>query len=139
MNSAVLLDVAESAASSFRSKGELLAYFQKSFNAVVAEYVRIKQLSPVVASVYDPEGFGRSARLTYDLIGYLADIERATETALRDKPELQRVWFQLAQGLPTDSRLAQQTTQACGRIYAGRKLEPWKYHQRDRYRKRKAA
>lgn len=137
MNSAVLSDVVESAASSFRSKGELLAYFQNSFNAVVAEYVRIKQLSPVVASTFDPEGTDRSDKLTFDLVGYAVDIERATESALRDSPELQQTWFALAQGQPADPKLAHRVIEKCGRIYSARRLEPWRYWSRTQKRKAK--
>jgi hypothetical protein len=131
-------DVAEpGAASSFRSRADLQAHYANSFTATVAEYVRIKQLSPIVASVYDPEGFGRSERLTFDLIGYICDIERATETALRDQPALQAVWFQLALNRPADPKLAHQCIQACGRVYSGRRLEPFRYYRRDRYPKRR--
>lgn len=136
----VLSDVAHRAApSSFRSRAELLAHFENSFTATVMQYSKLKTSSPIVASCCDPDGLDRSERLTPDAIEYLADIENATRCALRDKPQLEGVWFALALGQPTEPKLAQQCMEACGRVYAARGLEPWKYHQRDRYPKRRAA
>ncbi len=138
MNLETLSDVAQrAAASSFRSKADLLAYYANSFTATVEEWSRIRQLSPIVASTFDPDGLDRSKRLTYDLIDYLTDIERATETALKDEPALQTVWFQLAHGEAANPKLTTRIIERCGRIYAARRLEPWKYHQHDRYPKRR--
>ena len=137
MQSAVF-DVAERVATpSIRSRADLQAHYANSFTATVGEYVRIRQLSPVVAHQIDPNPVVRSVRLSYDHLDYVVDIERATEAALREKPELQRAWFQLALGEPVDTGLAQHCIQACGRVYAGRKLEPFRYYRRDRYPKRK--
>lgn len=137
MNLETLGDVAARAATaSFRSKGDMFAYWQDSFTAVQSEWVRIRQLSPIVSSVFDSDRIGKSEKLSFDLVDYACDIERATETALKDAPELQRIWFQLAQGEAADPKLAQSCTAKCGRVYAARRLEPWKYHVRDKHPKR---
>ena len=139
MQSAVFDEAEPGATSLFRSRAGLQAHYANSFTATVAEYIRIRQLSPVVAHQIDPHPVVRSVRLSYDHIDYAVDIERATETALRDQPALQAVWFELALNRPANPKLAHQCIQACGRVYAGRRLEPFRYYQRDRYPKRRAA
>jgi hypothetical protein len=121
------------------SKKELFEHYKDSFCAVVAEYTRVKQLSPVVAANYDPENFGRSTKLHPGLIDWLVDVEHATTEALRDRPDLQAAWFKIALEEPVDLHLERQTIERCGRFYVARKLEPYRYHFRDRYPKRKGA
>lgn len=122
----------------FTSKRDMLAYFQDVFTATVDEYVRIRQLSPVIAHQLDPDPTVRSEKITYSLIDYAVDIEHATEAALKGRQELQCVWFDLAQKKPVDMRLAQEVGDRCGRFYAARKLEPWKYYRRNRYPQHRA-
>jgi hypothetical protein len=66
-------------------------------------------------------------KLSANAIHYKVDIERATELALADEPELQRVWFAMLAGETSDSRLEQEVVSRCGRIYADRELAPWFY------------
>lgn len=115
------------------SKKELFEHYRDSFHAVVEEYVRVRHLSPVVAQNYDPESVGRSTKLHTGLIDWLVDVENATTEALKDRLELQTTWFKIALEEPVDVHLERETTERCGRLYVSRKLEPYRYHFRDRY------
>jgi hypothetical protein len=112
------------------TKQERAAYYEKAALAVITEYLRIKSLSPIVASNPDPEPLTRSQRLTFDLVGYAVDIEHATEKALEGRPDLQSVWFSIALGEPVQAALRNEVSWRCGRIYSARRIEPWKYWRR---------
>ncbi|MBW4039203.1 MAG: hypothetical protein HIU91_10075 [Acidobacteria bacterium] len=115
------------------TRAELQAHYQNVFYAVVAEYVNLKALSPVVASIVDPDGIGKSTKLNYDAIHYIVDIEFATTKALENRLDLQAAWFCLASGEAVAPKLARETITRCGRLYAARKLAPWYYHKSNRY------
>lgn len=115
------------------TRAELDAHYQKVFHAVVAEYVKLKALSPIVASSIDPDGIGKSTKLTYGNIDYIVDIESATEKALENRLDLQATWFCLALGEAVAPKLARETISRCGRLYVARGLAPWKYHKSNRY------
>ena len=123
----------------FRSRAEMLAAWSDVFKAVVVEYVRLKSLCPIVSMTWDPLVSDRSQRLSCESIDYICDIEHATESALKDRPELQKTWFQLALKQPADPTLCQQCIEATGRIYTARRLAPWQYWRRNRYPQRRAA
>jgi hypothetical protein len=106
---------------------ERALYYEKAALAVIEGYARIRQLQPIVASNPDPDPIKRSEKLTYNFIDYCADVESATEKALANQPELQRVWFDIALDKPVAANLRNKVLQTCGRVYAGRALEPWKY------------
>lgn len=113
-----------------RTKQEQNAYYEKAAIAVIEAYARIRQLSPVVASNLDPDPVKRSEKLTYNLLDWCVDIESGTAKALVNLPELQRVWFEIAFGNPVAAGQRNEVLQRCGRIYAARGLEPWRYWRR---------
>jgi hypothetical protein len=118
---------------------ERAIYHEKSALAVIEAYGRIRQLSPVVSSSPDPDPIKRSEKLTYTLIDYCADVESATERALANQPELQRVWFDIALDKPAAANLRNKVLQACGRMYTARGLAPWQYWRPSRYVRRASA
>lgn len=121
------------------TRAELQDHYQNVFSAVVAEYVKLRALSPVVASVVDPEGIGKSAKLSYDAINHIVDIENATTKALENRLDLQAAWFCLALGEAVAPKLARETVTRCGRLYVARELAPWYYHRSNRYTHRRTA
>lgn len=126
--SAQLDRISENAAARI-TKREQALYRERTALAVIAEWVRIRSLEPVIAHCIDPDPVQRSQRLSYDLIGFACDIELATEKALANEPELQRTWLNIAQDKPVSANLRNKVLQACGRVYVGRGLEPWRYWQ----------
>lgn len=120
------------------TKKELEEHYRDSFRAVIEEYVKVRQYSPVVSSTFDPDGLDHSHKLTYASIDWLIDVERATEVALKDKPDLQKTWFAIAFEQPVDKGLEIETANRCGRFYVSRKLEPWRYHLKNRYPQKRA-
>lgn len=112
------------------TRQERAAYHDKSTVAVIEAYVRIRQLEPVVSSNPDPDPNTRREKLTYGLIDWIADIEMATEQALKDRIDLQSAWFSMALDESVDLRLRSEVVSRCGRVYVGRGLEPWKYWRR---------
>lgn len=126
--SAQLDRIAEQASARITARERAL-YYERTALTVIEGYARIRQLEPVVASNPDPDPIKRSEKLTYNLIDFCADVELATEKALANQPELQRVWFAIALEKPVAANLRNKVLQACGRVYVGRGLEPWKYWQ----------
>ena len=123
-----------------RSKSELYEKYERCFQAVTKSYTHIKSLAPIVAcQISNDDPTSRSEKLTIDGIHFTVDVERATERALSDRPELQPVWFRLVAGETVEPKLARQTITICGRIYAANKLEPWRYFRRNRYPQRRTA
>jgi len=122
-----------------RSKVELYEKYEGIFQAVTKAYLHIKQLSPLIACQADPnDPTSRSEKLTTDAINFAVDVERSTERALSDSPELQAVWFRLVAGETVAPKLAKQTTILCGRVYSANKLEPWRYFRHNKYPERRA-
>lgn len=113
-----------------RTKQERALYYEKAALAIIAEYARVRQLSPIAASNMDPDPVRHSDKLTYALIEWLADVELATEAALANLPELQHAWFQLALEEPIPAAQKNEVCFRCGRVYAARHLEMWKYWRR---------
>lgn len=124
------LDRAAEASAVRRTKQEQAIYYEKATRAVIENYVRVRQLSPIVASNPDPDPAKRSEKLTYDLINWCADVEMATEQALAGRSDLQSAWFSLGLEQPITPALEREVLQKCGRLYAARRLEPWKYWRR---------
>ncbi|SFS10798.1 hypothetical protein SAMN05421771_1849 [Granulicella pectinivorans] len=119
------------------SKRDLLERYENACMAVICEYVRIRSLSPIIASQIDPEPTNQPQKLTFDLVGYAVDIEKATEKALEGRPDLQRNWFQLAFGEPVVAAPKKELFLRCGRLYIARNLAPSRYWLRDRYAHRR--
>ena len=113
-----------------RSRHEQTAYYEKVAIVVIEAWARIRQLEPVVASNPDPDPTKRSERLSYSLIDWVVGIERVTEQALANRFDLQEAWFSIALEKPVDERQRNETLQRCGRMYAARGLEPWRYWRR---------
>lgn len=111
----------------WRSQQERELYYERVALVVIEKYVEVRSLSPLVASIIDPDHAGKSTKLTFNHLDYIADIEMATERALAHLPNLQAAWFALAKGDPIAADLRTDVLQRCGRIYAARRLEPWKY------------
>lgn len=125
---------------SIRSKSELLEKYGNVFRSVTESYVHTKCLSPIVAHQIDSDDpTSRSEKLTVDAIHFAADVERSTERALSDRPELQAVWFRLVAGETVAPKLAKEVITLCGRVYTANKLEPWRYFRRNRYPERRSA
>jgi hypothetical protein len=112
------------------TKRERFAHYADIVNAIIHEYVRIKNLSPIVAQTFDPHPVTTSQKLTLNVIGYKIDIENATEQALKDRLDLQAAWFGMALGERVPPELRQEVIWACGRLYAARFLQPWAYWRR---------
>jgi hypothetical protein len=121
------------------TRAELYEHYELVFYAVAKEYARLRALSPVVASIVDPDGIGKSTKLTFDSVNYAVDIERATEKALESRLDLQAAWFCLALDEPVNPKLARDTITQCGRIYSARKLAPWHYHKPNKYPQKQGA
>jgi len=105
---------------------------------VIAEYVRLKSLPPLVASCVDPEETKLPEKLTFGLVEYIADIETATERALENRPDLQASWWHLALGEAVDQRQRNEVIWRCGRLYHAREIAPWRYWVRNKYAHRGA-
>jgi hypothetical protein len=116
------------------SKCEIYALNRDAFNSVVEEYIRTKHLPALTACQIDPAPIERSKKINPDSIHFVIDVERATEKALFGRPDLQKAWFQLATGETVEPMIAQLVTSLCGRIYRGRRLEPWYYFKENSYR-----
>jgi hypothetical protein len=109
------------------------------FEAVVETYVKAKLTHPLSASNPDPDAV-RPFRWTHALAEYIADVQNATETALRDSPTEQDIWHQLAlraaaemgaTGLPEPgiiyAKHARDVAKKCASVYHARHLEPKQY------------
>jgi hypothetical protein len=107
------------------------------FDSVIEMYVRAKFTNPLSASNPDPDS--RSFKWTHGLVEFIADVESATESVLRDPAE-QAIWHQLSiraanQMGAVDSpephaislREATDVIQKCARLYFDRGLEPKSY------------
>ena len=118
---------------------EQYQHHRQVFFAVVAEYVKTKNLPCVAASSFDPESRG-SVKLGATQIEFLADVEAATdhESTLKGRLDLQRVWFKIALHEPVDKKLERETIQRCGRMYATRGLAPDAYFEPNKYGHRRA-
>ena len=95
------------------------------FASVLDTYYDCRTRSPLVAS--NPDPFSKRQRL--DLVGieFCADVERATQAALKS-PRLFELWMKLVWGeeeIPAQVRNA--IIERCSRIYKARKLGPWLY------------
>jgi len=124
---------------SIRSKSELFEKYERCFQAVTKSYTHIKSLAPIVAcQISNDDPTSRSEKLTIDGIHFTVDVERSTERALSDRPELQAVWFRLVAGEIVAPKLAKEVITLCGRVYAANKLEPWRYFRRNKYPERRA-
>jgi hypothetical protein len=93
------------------------------FDSVIAAYLDIASLSPLVACSYDDEH--RSRKLGPELIHYKADIENATSKALKNNPDLIRQWEDAVFDEATNVSPA--IVRECGRVYSARKLQPHIY------------
>jgi hypothetical protein len=102
--------------------------FQKAlFEQVAQSYVETKNLSPVTASNPDIDA-PLSKKLSFIAVDFLVDVERATEQALKDFPDLQKTWFQLVNGdLNVDPKLAEITIRLTAMVYHERSLDPALY------------
>ena len=100
------------------------------FHAVLRSYREIFEYQPLTACNIDPQRPAAMRKLSANAIHLKIDIERATELALANEPELQRVWFAMLTGETSDSRLAREVVTRCGRVYAERELAPWRYFKR---------
>lgn len=96
------------------------ADYEDVFYRTAQTYCLIRSYPPVAAASYDPNPNSRPHRWTPALAVFLADVEKATELSLRDNPEGQSVWFQLAAGEVVKNKIAHQVIQRCGRLYAAR-------------------
>lgn len=121
------LDNAAEESAARRTRYEQAIYYEKAAREVINAYARVKRLSPVVSSNPDPDPTKRSLKLTYNLVDWCADIESATERALAGRPDLQSAWFSIGLDQPISPALESEVLQKCGRVYAARRLEPWKY------------
>lgn len=129
-------DVAERAAS-IRSQRDLYEYYHSIFQDVTQAYVRTKQLPLVVSHPFDHDDpNGLNERLTVDGIHFACDVERITESALKDDLEKQAAWFSLVAGEMAPSKLAKVVVLRCGRLYAARGLQPSRYFRQNRYPKK---
>jgi hypothetical protein len=113
-----------------RSHRERLAYYEKAAISTIETYTKTRTFQPLVSSNPDPYPTNRSIKLSFNLIDFCADVELATEKALAEKPELQKAWFDIALGNDVPLDLRSKVLQTCGRAYAARKIEPWKYWRR---------
>lgn len=116
-----------------RSRSELSALHADVFKAVIAAYVKTRELQPVIASRIDPDPSSRSQKLTATAIEFCIDIEHATEKALANEPVLQKAWFALALEEPVDPEIERRVIERCGRVYFARRLAPWLYWRPNRY------
>lgn len=106
---------------------------KRYFEAVVSCYTEIRESHPLAACNYDPEAETRNHPLCASSVEHAVDIERATEFALKDHPELESVWFQLAANDPAVNGLsAMKVVRLCSKVYKQRQLEPWSYRRRVR-------
>lgn len=124
------LDRAAAETAARQTKYEQAAFYEKAALAVIEGYVRVRQLSPIVASNPDPDPVKRSEKLSFALIDWCVDVESATEAALLDRPDLQAAWFDIAVQRPMKAALQSEVLQKSGRVYAARKLAPWHYWRR---------
>jgi len=95
------------------------------FKSVVGGYVEAKKMPPICATNSDDEN--RNRKLGPLTIHFLVDVELATEAALKDRPDLQRAWFELAQDHPVEPAVAKETIHRCGAMYTARGLMPKQY------------
>lgn len=120
----------------FSSRAERDQYYADVFRSVVQQYVEIVQLPRISAIQRDRDSPSRSRRWTPQDAHYKIDTERATEAALRNRKDLQEVWFQLATKDATVNPMkAGEVASKCGRLYAARGLAPWSYYRKYPHRK----
>ena len=96
------------------------------FYRVVDAYVATKLLPTVAAYRIDLDS-DRARRWTPDGAHFTCDVERVTEATLKDRPDLQVVWFLLAQGFPADKALSHEVVRICAGAYARKGLDPGRY------------
>jgi len=88
------------------TRRELEASASRLVMSVIKSYVLIKALPVVCCCDSDPDATNHSIKWKPDYAHYLADVEQATEAALKDLPELQKVWFAIALGESVKDYLA---------------------------------
>lgn len=112
---------------------ETYAHQRRYFESVVGCYREIRESHPIAACNYDPEAETRNHPLCASSVEHAVDIERATEFALKDHPELESAWFQLLANDPVVNGLkAMKVVRLCSKVYKQRQLEPWSYRRRIR-------
>jgi hypothetical protein len=91
---------------------------QDVFFVTLRSYERIQEFH-VVAAVNNDEDSPPNYTVGPGSLAchFRADCERITERELRGEPDLQRTWFALLAGEPTDPKLAATVVQRCGTAY----------------------
>jgi hypothetical protein len=107
-------------------KSEQTAAFRDIFDAVTSAYVEMRSRPVMAASTLnpDPSSDEVNRKWTPSVAHFCIDVERLTEKALVDEPELQAAWFLLAAGdeVNVDPKTAQTVIARCARLYKSRKL-----------------
>lgn len=75
----------------------------------------------------NPDKTKRPTKLGPLAIDFTADVEIATEAALKDRPDLQAAWLELAQEHSTNRTVAKEVIHRCGAEYTRRGLDPKEY------------
>jgi hypothetical protein len=97
------------------------------FSAVIKGYQVLAENQPLVAVNYDPQGVRH--KLTPDVVNFLADVEMATERALKT-PELLKLWKAVVAEEQVATSAIRRIARLCGRLYRSRGLAPIDYWRR---------
>ena len=98
---------------------------------VIDAYQQLLDLPPLAALQFAHDEL-RPRLYSGAAIDYKLDIERATESALRE-PAAQAAWFALLQGQPVDPDVETRVVTKCARLYHKRGLHPRRYFKPNRH------
>jgi hypothetical protein len=102
------------------------AAHHRAFASTIESYLAIRFRHPVQCVNLD-ETQPRSKGLNNTAIDFRIDTEHAIEFALRNTPELHETVLGIINDEPVDAKLAAEVMDKCGKIFAARGLEPYRY------------
>jgi hypothetical protein len=108
------------------SRHDRQAKWGRTLNFVAKTYNHIRNLEPIVAINYNDEE-PPNAKLNYDSIAYLIDVDNAVQKSISNDPSLYAEWLKLVNGEAVGSGLISRLANKLGRCFEARELHPVKY------------
>jgi hypothetical protein len=99
---------------------------RRAFESTITAYRETAFLHPVQAARWDNSA-NQTRSLGPRVVEFCADVELAIAAALKDAPELEGTIKAIVEEQATNPKLEFKVEQACGKVFAARQLQPFKY------------